>query len=336
MLMTPFALPAGKIVFTEKKKVSEAKVDFNLEHVLELESRLNQRVVGQTEAVNLVSDVIMRFAAKLNDPHKPIGVLLFVGPTGVGKTELCKALTAELLGSETKLIRLNMTDFAEGFSLTRLIGSPPGYVNHEQGGQFTEAIKQNPNSIVLLDEMEKAAPIIHKAFLSVFDEGFMIDAKNERIDCTKCLFIMTSNLASQDILNMSHHNYTSEEILAHIQSQLMHALSPELYNRVDPIVFHAMTEESLLNLIDLMLYKVKKNLKDQKKIDLTIDPSVIEYLRENGYSRELGARPLKNLIEKKVVGAISRAVVRFKIPDGAAITLIYDTDGGEWVIEWSD
>lgn len=334
ILTTPLAA-GNKIVFSDKKKVTEEKPDFYLDNVLELESRLNLRIIGQTEAVGHVCDVVLRFAAKMNDPKKPIGTLLFIGPTGVGKTELCKALAIELLGSESKLIRLNMTDFAERYSITRLIGSPPGYVNHDEGGQLTEAIKRHPNSIVLLDEMEKAAPEVHKMFLAVFDDGFLVDAKNERVDCSKCLFVMTSNLSSQTILNMSHNGYSSDEILEQIQSKLIQSLSPELYNRVDTVVFHALTEESLMDLIHLMLKNVVKNLAAQKKFALTIDPSVIDYLSANGYSKELGARPLKGLIEKKVVGTLSRAVVRDKIPNGANVTLTFDSDEDLWIVEWS-
>lgn len=333
MLAATFDLPAkNKIIYTDQNEVGEAKTDFNLANVLELEDRLNARIIGQPEAVSTVSDVILRFAAKMNDPKKPIGSLLFIGPTGVGKTELCKVLAIELLGSESKLIRLNMADFSERYSLSRLIGSAPGYVNHEEGGQLTEAIKRHPNSIVLLDEMEKAAPEVHKAFLSVFDDGFIVDSKNERIDCTKCLFIMTSNLSSQAILNMSHNGFSSDEILEQIQSKLIKELSPELYNRVEPVVFHALTEESLLGLIQLMLKGVQKNLQSQKQIQLNIDPSVVEFLEKNGYSRELGARPLKGLIEKKIVGTISKAVIRENIPNGAAITIAYND--GSWIIEW--
>lgn len=313
---------------------NSGKPAFDLSNILTLEKRLNSQVKGQPEAVKTVCDALMRFSLNLNDPQKPIGVFLFVGPTGVGKTELCKAIARELLKSESEIIRFNMADFNSRHDVWRLIGVSPGYVNHEDGGQLTEGIRHKPNAIILLDEMEKADPEIQKLFLSAFDEGFIVNADGERIDCSKCLFVMTSNLCAKDILNMSLSGRSSEEILNKIEPTLMRGLSPELYNRLQPVVFHAITPEVLDDLVHLLLNKVVKNFKEKRNIILHIDPSVAEYLLKNGYSAELGVRPLKALIEKKVVGYLSQAITSEEIPNGSTMWIAYDAENYDWIIEW--
>jgi AAA domain (Cdc48 subfamily)/C-terminal, D2-small domain, of ClpB protein len=322
-----------KNVTINKQEDNTQKTSFDLTNVLDLENRLLAKIKGQPHAVKAVADAIVRYAAKINDPQKPIATFFFLGPTGVGKTELTKALSQTLSGTTDAIIRLNMADFSEEFTITRLIGSPPGYVGCWDGGQLTEAIKKNPTSIVLLDEIEKAHTKVHKIFLSAFDEGFIIDAKGERIDCSQVIFIMTSNLCADQIFKLADYGADAEEIVDVLRGVMINHLSPEFYNRLDPVVFYPLTREALDAMIDAQLGAVIGNLKKKRGIDLKVDESVIHYLRQNGYIRELGARPLKSLIQKKIVGTVAYAIIRQGIPEGSAITLYFDKDTGDWFVE---
>lgn len=320
-----------ELVKNEKPGESE-KIQLN--NLLNLESKLNQRVLSQPEAAEAVAASFLNYAVGLKDPKTPIGVFLFLGPTGVGKTEMAKVLTDEIYQSQDRLIRFDMSHFSEMHSISRLVGSPPGYVNHEEGGQLTESLKSKPQSIVLLDEIEKAHPSVRKMFLPVFDEGYITDSKNVRVECNNAVFVMTSNLCSQEIIELFYMGYEGDEILQIIEPQLLESLSPELYNRVESIVFHPLGEDTIGRLVNLMLADLAKTLKRQKNMQLTYDSSVTEYLILNGFHPTLGARPLKKLIQKKVSASLSFAIIKESIPEGSSLALSYHSENDSWHVNW--
>lgn len=301
---------------------------------LNLEKRLNQKVLYQSNAVNAVSIALVNYSAGLNNPNTPIGVFLFLGPTGVGKTELAKAVTEELYHDSEKLIRFDMSQFTHQANINRLIGTPPGYINNEKGGQLTEALKMMPQSVVLLDEIEKAHSEIHKFFLPVFDEGYIRDANNVFVSAKDVTFIMTSNLAADTIQSMIQMGYSESEIIKTIEPDLMQALSPELYNRIEPVIFHPLSKESMSRLVEKMLQEVVQRVKNNKSIQVSFDKSVIDYLTDNGFHPLLGARPLKRMIEKKVVSSIAVAIISKKIPAGSKIELSYSAFDDSWHVKY--
>lgn len=319
--------------FNQKELVLEASLvniqtTFNIDNsfeniILSLEDKLNARVLQQPEATFAVTMALFNYVSGLKSKEQPIAVFLFLGPTGVGKTELAKSLNAELYKDPQNLTRFDMSQFADEYNLTRLIGSPPGYSDHENGGQLTNALRERPQSIVLLDEMEKAHDKVRKAFLPIFDEGQILDADNEPVDCTEVIFIMTSNLAGPEIAELHMMGYSPDEILEIIEPKIMKELSPELYNRVTPVTFEPLMPESMPALVELMLKGVKARLLTERNIRLKIDETALEYFAEKGYHPQLGARPLKRLIEKKVTTLISIAIVKKEIGSGDLVTVHY-------------
>lgn len=293
-------IPVAKMLETEKHKL------------LNLEETLSSHVVGQDLAVHAVSEAIRRSRSGLADPHRPVGVFLFVGPTGVGKTQLVKSLALTLFNQEDAIIRLDMSEYMEKHTVSKLIGSPPGYVGYEEGGGLTEAIRRKPYSIVLLDEIEKAHPDVFNILLQVFDEGRLTDNKGRSVNCRNCLFIMTSNIGAEGIMELieKHKEKTTKEMLLKIlEPSIKKNFKPEFINRLDEILpFMPLKEKDMLKLVDIQLEEVKKRLHD-KKITLEIEKEALLSLAKQGFDPVYGARPLKRLIQQEIVTPLSKAIL---------------------------
>ena len=289
------------------------------EKLLHLEETLEKRVVGQPIATTAVSEAIRRSRSGLADPRRPIGVFLFVGPTGVGKTELTKALADQLFNTEDAIIRMDMSEYMEKHAVAKLIGSPPGYVGFEEGGQLTEAIRRRPYSVVLFDEVEKAHPDVFNILLQIFDDGRLTDSKGRTVNCKNALFIMTSNLGSDQLLTSGAK--TKEEILTLLDPVIKHHFRPEFINRLDEILpFLPLQERDMERIVRIQLADVEKRLAD-KEISIEFEPAVVTLLAEQGYDPIFGARPLKRLIQQKVVNLLSNALLKGEIHSGEMIEL---------------
>ena len=285
---------------------------FQMDNILELEQKLNESILGQEPAISELTNHLINYQAGINDPNKPIGVLLFIGPTGVGKTQLAKELSKALLGSEINMTRLDMSEYDSHHSIWGLIGPARGYSGYEQGGVLTEALRGRKNSIILLDEIEKAAPEVLKLFLSAFDEGRITSGTGETFNLNSAIFILTTNIASEAILDLSNDGLDNDSILERIEGRLVSYLSPEFYNRTTPIIFKAIPHALYPKIIDRELSLVSKRLLAVKQLKITFDPSVNEYLFNSLQSNRLGVRPLKRLIEKKLIGNLSHFIIKIK------------------------
>ena len=295
--------------------------------LLELESVLHKQVIGQNVAVRSVSEAIRRSRSGLSDPQRPIGVFLFVGPTGVGKTELAKALAVQLFDQEEAIIRLDMSEYMEKHSVAKLIGSPPGYVGYEEGGQLTEALRRRPYSIVLLDEIEKANPDVFNILLQIFDDGRLTDSKGRTVNCKNALFIMTSNLGSEQLLEKISKNpekWTQEEILKIVEPTLRTHFRPEFINRLDEVLpFLPLQEKDMEQIVINQLQRVATRLQE-RKIEVEFKHPLIAFLAEQGYEPTFGARPLKRLIQHTVVNKLSEALLKGEIFSDSKINLSID------------
>ncbi|NNM43652.1 MAG: AAA domain-containing protein [Chlamydiae bacterium] len=312
-------IPVQKMLETEK------------ERLLNLEKILHEHVVGQEFAVKEVSEAIRRSRAGLSDPTRPMGAFLFVGPTGVGKTELAKALAKQLFDQEEAIIRLDMSEYMEKHSVSKLIGSPPGYVGYEEGGQLTESLRRKPYSVVLLDEIEKAHPDVFNILLQIFDEGRLTDSKGRTVNCKNSLFIMTSNLGSEELLEKTkgHAKWTKEAILALIDPILKTHFRPEFLNRLDEVLpFLPLQPENMEKICQIQLKKVAARLVE-KNIALTYEKEVVSYLAKEGYDPLFGARPLKRLIQQKVVNLLSTALLKGDITHNSVVKLTLEKSGKE-------
>jgi len=287
------------------------------EKLLQMEDRLHQRVVGQDEAVRLVSDAIRRSRAGLSDPNRPYGSFLFLGPTGVGKTELCKALAGFLFDSEEHMIRIDMSEFMEKHSVSRLIGAPPGYVGYEEGGHLTEAVRRKPYSVILLDEIEKAHPDVFNVLLQVLDDGRMTDGQGRTVDFKNTVIVMTSNLGSQMIQQMSGDDY--QVIKLAVMGEVKSYFRPEFINRIDEVVvFHALDEKNIKSIAKIQLGYLEKRLA-QLEMKIEIDDSALSEVAAAGFDPVFGARPLKRAIQSQLENPLSRAILEGRFAAGDTI-----------------
>ena len=289
------------------------------ERVLNLDEILSKRVIGQDKAIKLISDAIIRQRAGINDPHRPIGSFLFLGPTGVGKTEIAKALAEALFDSDQKIIRIDMSEYMEKYSVSRLIGAAPGYVGYEEGGQLTEPVRHNPYSIVLFDEIEKAAPDVLNLLLQIMDDGRLTDAQGRLCDFKNTVIIMTSNIGSSEILN--GHQQNVDEILHS-------TFKPEFLNRIDEIVyFNSLNKEVQYKVVDKMLNDLKSRLLNEYYV-VDFKDSVKDYVLENAYSPEFGARPLKRYIQHNIETELAKRIISGELKTGKKYIVDYNNENG--------
>ena len=295
-----------------------------------LEDVLHERVIGQDEAVAAVAGAIRRSRAGLSDPDRPIGSFLFLGPTGVGKTELAKTLASYLFDDPRAMVRIDMSEYMEKFSVQRLIGAPPGYVGYEEGGQITEAVRRRPYSVILLDEIEKAHPDVFNVLLQVLDDGRLTDGQGRVVSFKNAIVIMTSNVGSQFIQQFAEGGADEKQMNAMLQEALRATFRPEFLNRVDDtVVFHALTLDELADIVVLQLETVRQRLAE-RKIALELTDAAIERLSLDGFDPVFGARPLKRLIQREVVDRVASAIIRGEVHEGDTVTV--DVDQGGFVM----
>ena len=295
-----------------------------------LEGELHKRVIGQDEAVSAVAAAVRRSRAGLSDPDKPIGSFFFLGPTGVGKTELAKALAECLFDDERALVRIDMSEYMEKFSVQRLIGAPPGYVGYDEGGQLTEAVRRRPYSVILLDEMEKAHPDVFNVLLQVLDDGRLTDGQGRQVSFKNTIIIMTSNVGSKAIADLSGKD--EEEMRHQVDAALAQTFRPEFLNRIDDIVvFHPLGMAQIEKIVDIQLADVRARLA-KERMTLAITPAAKQMLAVGGLDPVFGARPLKRLVQREVVDAIAAAIIDGTVREGDQVTVDVDKDGGFTVV----
>jgi ATP-dependent Clp protease ATP-binding subunit ClpB len=300
-------IPISKLVESEKEKL------------LHLEDELHQRVIGQDEAVTAVADAIQRSRAGLADPNRPIASFIFLGPTGVGKTELGKALAAYLFDTEEAMVRIDMSEYMEKHAVSRLIGAPPGYVGYEEGGQLTEAIRRRPYAVVLFDEIEKAHPDVFNILLQILDDGRVTDAQGHTVDFKNTIIIMTSNIGSQFILDLAGDDSRYDEMRHRVMEAMRNSFRPEFLNRVDEIIiFHGLQKEELRKIVQLQVNRLQQRLGD-RKMSLKLSNAALDFLAEVGYDPVFGARPLKRAIQRELETPIAKAILRGEFNDGDTI-----------------
>ena len=301
------------------------------EKLLNMEGILHERVIGQDEAVTKVSEAILRSRAGIKDPDKPVGSFLFLGPTGVGKTELAKALAQSLFDDEKNLVRIDMSEYMEKYSVSRLIGAPPGYVGYEEGGQLTEAVRRKPYSVVLFDEIEKAHPDVFNVLLQVLDDGRVTDSQGRTVDFKNTIIILTSNLGSMQILDgIQENGEISKEAIDSVNDLLKASFRPEFLNRLDEIVFYKpLQKENIGKIVDLMLKDLKHRLSG-KNLSLEVSEAAKDYIIEKGYDPNYGARPLKRLIQSEVETLIAKEIIKKDIPAGSVLKV--DETGGRLTV----
>ncbi len=300
-------IPISKLVESEKDKL------------LQLEDELHQRVIGQNEAVTAVADAIQRSRAGLADPNRPTASFIFLGPTGVGKTELAKALAAYLFDTEEALVRIDMSEYMEKHAVSRLIGAPPGYVGYDEGGQLTEALRRRPYAVILFDEIEKAHPDVFNIMLQILDDGRVTDAQGHTVDFKNSIIIMTSNIGSQYILDLAGDDSQYDEMYRRVMEAMRGSFRPEFLNRIDEtIIFHALQKQELRQIVQLQVVRLAERLSD-RKISLKLSDSALDFLAEVGYDPVFGARPLKRAIQKELETQIAKAILRGEFHDGDTV-----------------
>ncbi|EET43632.1 ATPase family associated with various cellular activities (AAA) [Neisseria sicca ATCC 29256] len=308
-------IPVSKMMEGERDKL------------LKMEEVLHRRVVGQDEAVRAVSDAIRRSRSGLADPNKPYGSFLFLGPTGVGKTELCKALAGFLFDSEDHLIRIDMSEYMEKHAVARLIGAPPGYVGYEEGGYLTEQVRRKPYSVILLDEVEKAHPDVFNILLQVLDDGRLTDGQGRTVDFKNTVIVMTSNIGSQHIQQMGTQDY--EAVKEAVMEEVKAYFRPEMINRIDEVVvFHGLNQENIRNIAKIQLKGLEKRLEAQH-LHLKVDDAALDLIAKAGFDPVYGARPLKRAIQSEIENPLAKALLEGKYaPDS---TIHVKEEGGKLV-----
>jgi ATP-dependent Clp protease ATP-binding subunit ClpB len=305
-------IPVSKMLGSERDKL------------LQMESMLGEQVIGQEEAVKAVSDAIRRSRAGLSDPSRPNGSFLFLGPTGVGKTELTKALTKFLFDTEDAMIRIDMSEFMERHSVARLVGAPPGYVGYEEGGYLTEAVRRRPYSVILLDEIEKAHPDVFNILLQVLDDGRLTDGQGRTVDFRNCVIVMTSNLGSTEIQTHAGEQHY-DEIKQAVMEQVSHHFRPEFINRIDEsVVFHPLTQPQIRAIAQIQLQALTARLQE-KEIGLAISDAALDLLSELGFDPVYGARPLKREIQQAIENPLAMSLLAGEFESGDQIMV--DVDG---------
>ena len=312
----------------------EKLVEGEREKLLHLDDVLHKRVIGQDEAVTKVSEAILRSRAGIANPNRPIGSFLFLGPTGVGKTELAKALAQALFDDERNMVRIDMTEYMEKFSVSRLIGAPPGYVGYEEGGQLTEAVRRKPYSVVLFDEVEKAHPDVFNILLQVLDDGRITDSQGRTVDFKNTVIILTSNLGSDIILNdleqrrAEGSNELSEDARRQIDLLLKSKFRPEFLNRLDEIVYYkSLTKDETRKIVDLQLEDLRKRMDEGKHLKLDVTTAAKDFIIDSSYDSVYGARPIKRFIQSRVETLIAKAIIQGGYTEGATLTVDYDGTG---------
>ena len=303
-------IPVSKLMESERQKL------------LQLDKVIHKRVVGQDEAVQKVTEAILRSRAGIADPNRPIGSFLFLGPTGVGKTELAKALAECLFDDEHSMVRIDMTEYMEKFSVSRLIGAPPGYVGYDEGGQLTEAVRRKPYSVVLFDEVEKAHPDVFNILLQILDDGRITDSQGRTVDFKNTVIILTSNLGSQYLLDgVTEDGTIREDAMNAVMGELRRCFRPEFLNRLDEtICFRPLTKDNLTGIIDILTESLKNRLAE-KSLGLEITDAAKSYVIDNAYDPAYGARPLKRFLQGKVETLVARKILADELSAGDTITI---------------
>ena len=310
-------IPVGRLLQGESEKL------------VHLESELGKRLIGQKEAVKAVADAVRRSRAGISDPNRPTGSFLFLGPTGVGKTELAKALAEFLFDDEHALVRIDMSEYGEKHSVARLVGAPPGYVGYEQGGQLTEAVRRRPYSVVLMDEVEKAHPEVFDVLLQVMDDGRLTDGQGRTVDFTNVILILTSNLGSPILIDPTLSVAQKRE---QVQALVRQAFRPEFVNRLDDtVIFQALTEDDLAQIVELSVDALQRRLKDRRLI-LAVTPDARAWLAERGYDPVYGARPLRRLIQSEIQDRLAMAILSGGVRDGDTVRVDVAVDGSQLVL----
>ena len=306
-------IPISKLVGTEREKL------------LHLEENLKERVKGQDNALHLVSEAIIRARAGIKDPNRPIGSFIFLGPTGVGKTEVAKSLAYELFDDERHMIRIDMSEYMEPHSVARLIGSPPGYVGYDDGGQLTEAVRRNPYSIILFDEIEKAHKDVFNILLQILDDGRLTDSQGRTVDFKNTIIIMTSNLGSEYILD---NNENSHEM---VMGELRHTFKPEFINRIDEIIiFNSLSKDVVYEILDKIIHEIEHRL-DDKKLKLVLTDKAKKFIVDNSYDEKYGARPIKRYVSRNIETLLAKAIIEEKVKFNSTVTI--DVDNNKFIIK---
>jgi ATP-dependent Clp protease ATP-binding subunit ClpB len=292
-----------------------------MQKLLHMEERLRMRVVGQDEAIKIVSDAVRRARAGIQDPNRPIGSFIFMGPTGVGKTELARALAEFLFDDELAMVRIDMSEYQERHTVSRLIGAPPGYVGYEEGGQLTEAVRRRPYSVILFDEIEKAHPEVFNVLLQLLDDGRLTDGQGRTVDFKNTVVIMTSNIGSQYIQDLQN---DEEEMRRRVTEAMRQHFRPEFLNRIDDtIIFHPLDAEVLKRIVEIQVGLVQKRLSD-RKIEIELTEAAKDLLAEEGFDMVYGARPLKRVVQRDVLNPLASKILSGEIREGSRVVVDRD------------